>query len=102
MNRSRMRVKISHNPKKLRSNQDRILGKNLLSGIVRPTQELAKFVTETSNKVPELKIYNNVINDPLHRNKWQKTIDEELWNLDTYQTWCYITLLSNCKLIGCE
>ena len=65
-------------------------------------QEFAKSVTETSNKVQESKTYDETINDPIHGNKWRKAVDEELWNLDTHQTWCYTPLPNNRKAISCK
>lgn len=64
-------------------------------GLVSPAcYEVAKIVTETSNKVRELNIYDVAINNPIHDNRRRGAVDEELWNLDTHQTWCY-TLLPN-------
>lgn len=61
-------------------------GKNPINGLVKPMQELAKSVTKTNSKVREPKIYDEAINNSIHRNRWCKTIDKELWNLDIYQT----------------
>ena len=36
---------------------------------VRPVQEFAKPVTETSSKFQEPKTYDEVINDPIHGNR---------------------------------
>ena len=47
----------------------------------------------------EPKTYDETINDPIHRNRWRKVVDEKLWNLDIYQTWYYIPLLNNQKAI---
>ena len=58
-------------------------GKNPLDGLVRPTQELAKLVTETSSKVREPKTYDEAVNDPINGNGWQEAIDKELWILDS-------------------
>ena len=62
------------------------LGKNPADELVRPAQELAKLVSETSIKVREPKTYDEVINNPIHGNRWRKVINEELWNLDSHQT----------------
>ena len=72
------------------------------SGLVRPARELAKSVTETSSKVREPKTYNEAVNNPINGNRWREAIDEELWNLDTHQTWCYTPLPDNRKAIGCK
>ena len=69
---------------KAKTDQDRTLGKNPSDRLVRPTQELAKSITETNSKVREPKTYNEAINNSLNENKLQKIIDEEFWNLDTY------------------
>ena len=53
--------------------------------LVRPPQELAKSVTETFNKVQEPKTYDEIIHNPIYGNRWRKAVNEELWNLDTYQ-----------------
>lgn len=63
-------------------------------------QELAKLITKTSSQVRKHKTYNEVVNNLINKNKWLKAIDEELWNLNSYQIWCYTILTSNCKPIG--
>lgn len=35
-------------------------------------------ITETNSKLKEFKIYNEIINNLIYKNKWQKTIDKEL------------------------
>ena len=91
---------LAHKP---RTDQGRTSGKNPpTEGLVRPAQEFAKSVTETSSKVREPKTYDEVINDPIHGNRWREAVDEELWNLDTYQTWCYTLIPNNRKAIGCK
>ena len=63
------------------------IGENLLDRLVRPAYiEFAKSVTETSSKVREPKTYNKTISKSIYGNRWRKAIDEELWNLDFYQT----------------
>ena len=64
----RMRIHPLHDPKP-RTDLGVILGKNSADGLVRPTQELAKLVTETSRKVREPKTYDEAINDPVHKNR---------------------------------
>lgn len=49
-------------------------------------QEFAKLVNKTSREVHEPKTYNEVINNLFHENRWREAIDEEFWNLDSYQT----------------
>ena len=58
-------------------------GENPPNGLVKPAQELAKSITETSSKVRKPKTYDEAVNNPINRNRWQKAIDEELWNLDS-------------------
>lgn len=53
-------------------------GKNLLDGLVKPVQELAKSVTEISSKVRKPKTYNEAVNNQINRNRWQKANDKEL------------------------
>ena len=48
----------------------------------------------------EPKTYNEAVNDPIHGNRWREAVDEELWNLDAHQTWCYTPLPDNRKVIG--
>ena len=48
----------------------------------------------------ELKTYNEAMNYPVHGNRWREVIDEELWNLDSQQTWSYTLLLQGRKAIG--
>ena len=59
-------------------------------------------MTETSSKVREPKTYDEAINDPIYGNKWIEAINEELWNLDSYQTWTYTFLPAEPKAIGCK
>ena len=47
-------------------------------GLVKPTYEFAKSVTETSSKEQEPKTYDEAINDPVYTNRWKKAINEEL------------------------
>ena len=88
---------------KSRIDQGGTSGKNPpAEGLVRPAQEFAKSVTETSSIVQEPKTYDEAINNPIHGSRWRKAVDEELWNLDIYQTWCYTSLPNNQKAIGCK
>lgn len=54
--------------------------------LVRSICKFAKSVTEISSKIQESKTSDKAINNPVHRNKWQKIMDEKLWNLNSYQT----------------
>lgn len=56
----------------------RTLGKNLSDGLVKPMQELAKSVTETSSKVCKPKTYDEAVNDLINRNRWREAINKEL------------------------
>ena len=58
-------------------------GKNPSDGLIRPVQELAKLVTETSIKVRKPKTYDEAANNPINGNRWQKAIDKKLWNLNS-------------------
>ena len=40
-----------------------------MEGLVRPTQEFPKLVTETSSKMQEPKIYDEAINNSIHGNR---------------------------------
>ena len=91
----RMNFHSPCNPKP-RTDLGEISGKNLLGdGLVRYAYKFAKSVTETSSKVREPKTYDKAINDLIHGNRWREAVDEELWNLDTHQTWCYTPLPDN-------
>ena len=79
----RMRIHPFYDPNS-RTDLGETLGKNPLDRLVKPMQELAKSITETSSKVCETKTYDETINDPINRNKWQETIDEEFWNLNSH------------------
>ena len=96
-----MRIYPPHN---LKSRTD--LGgrsdKNLTDRLVRLVREFAKSVIETSSKVQKPKTYDEAINEPVHGNGWRMTIDEEFWNLDSYQTWTYTLLPIGQKGIGCN
>lgn len=48
----------------------------------------------------ELEIYNKVINNLIYGNEWQKTINKEFQNLNSYEIGYYIILLSNCKIVN--
>lgn len=97
-----MRIDLSHDPKP-RTDLGRSSGKNpLRDGLVRPMRKFAESVTEISSKVREPKTYNEAINDPIHGNRWREAVNEELWNLDAYQTWCYTMLPHNRKAISCK
>lgn len=80
----RMKIHFFCNLKQ-KTDLDRISGENLLeNSVIRPTYKFAKLVPKTSSKVWEPKTYNEALNDLIHRNRWRKAIDEELWNLDNY------------------
>ena len=83
---TRIRAKDAHDPplaRRPRTDPGGTSGGNPLDGLVRPAQELAKSVTETSSKVREPKTYNEAVIDPINRNRWQEAIEEELWILNS-------------------
>lgn len=59
-------------------------------------------MTETNSKVHGPKTYNETIDNRIHRNRWHQAIDEELWNLDSHQAWCYKKLPFGRKAIACK
>ena len=67
---SMIRIEAFHNQliPKLRTIWDETLGKNP-EGLIRPTYELAKSVTETSSKMWELKTYDEAISKLVHGNR---------------------------------
>ena len=103
MAQSRMRTRgfldLQHMPK---TDQGRETLSNSPDGLVRLAHKLAKSLTKTSSKVRKPLTYDEVINDPVHGNRWRKAIDEKLWNLDSYQTWAYTSLPVRQKVISCK
>ena len=79
-----------------------MFGKNSSNKLMKPLQDHAKLVIQTSKKERVLKTYNKAVNNPINRNQWQKRINEKLQNSDSHQTLCYTTLLPNFKIIGCK
>lgn len=45
---------------------------------IKPVGKFAKSLTKTSNKVHELRTYDEAIDNPIHRNRWYKAINEKL------------------------
>lgn len=79
LNENIITAESSHNllVQRPRTNLGDILGKNvLLNKWVRPMYKLAKLVTETNGKVQEPKNYDEVIDNLIHENRWQKIINE--------------------------
>ena len=77
------------------------IGENSSDGLVNLVYlEFAKLVTKTSSKLREPKTYDEASNNPIHGNIWKETIDEELWTLDSHQTWSYTFLPKRQKVIG--
>lgn len=100
-----MRTKGLHNPplaQRPRTNLGGISSENPLDGLIKLVQELTKSVTETSSKMREPKTYDETVYNPVNRSKKREAINEELWNLNSHQIWCYILLPPNYKLIGCK
>ena len=67
-----MRTKNLYNllVQRLRTDLDRILGKNLLADrLIKPVWKFAKSVTKTNSKVLELKTYDKAIKYPVYKNK---------------------------------
>ena len=88
-----MRLTRSHNLTLLKTDPSTGLGIKFIC-------KLTKSLIETSNKVYEPKTYDKAINNLIHGNRRYEVIDKELWNLDSYQTWCYKKLPSGKKMIG--
>lgn len=98
----KMRIYSLCNPKPRTNPGGTLSKKHPTDRLVRPTHKFAKLVTKTSSKVREPKSHSKVINDCIHRNRWREVVDDELWNLDIHQTWCYTPLSDNQKAIGCK
>lgn len=56
-------------------------------------------ITELKSKIYKPKLYKEVINNIIYGQEWQKAIEEELQNLENYQTWVYNKLLLSKKAI---
>lgn len=52
---------------------------------IRAVCKLTKSLIEIKSKMHEPKTYDQIINYPIHRNRWREVIDEKLWNLDSNQ-----------------
>lgn len=65
---------------------DEIWSKNFLDGLIKLVQEFAKSITKINSKVHKPKTYNEPINNLINKNRWQKAINKEFWNLNSYQT----------------
>lgn len=104
LNENLMRTKDIHNllvPQKQKTDLGGISGKNFpVDRLVKLVCKFAKLIIKTNSKMRELKTYDEAINNLVHKNKWQKAIDEEFWNLNSHQTWSYTTLPSRWKIIG--
>lgn len=67
----KIRAENTHNlllKQRPRSDLGRILSKNFSNRLIRLVQELAKLVTETSNKMHKSKTYNKAINNLINGN----------------------------------
>lgn len=99
----RIRAEGPHNPalvSRPRIDLGGTSSKNSSNRLVRPAQKLAKSVIQTSSKVHEPKTYDEAVDNVINRNGWQEAIDEELWNLNSFQTWFYTALSPNHKSIS--
>lgn len=63
---------------KPRIDLDKISDKNSSDELVKPTQELAKLVTEIISKVCKPKTYDEAVNDLINGNRWREAINKEL------------------------
>ncbi len=63
-------------------------------------EEVAMSITETTSKIYEPGSYDEAVNDPVHGRRWREAIEEELQNLESYQTWEYEELPTGRKAIG--
>ena len=72
-------MRTSPQDPRLRTDLSGAIGENPLGKqLVRPTYKFAKSVTKINSKVRGPKTYDETINDPIHRNRWQVAIDKEL------------------------
>lgn len=63
-------------------------------------EEVAMSMTESSSKIHEPTSYDEAVNDPIHGRSWREAIEDELQNLENYQTWEYDELPPGRKAIG--
>lgn len=49
-------------------------------------EEVVMSITETTNKIYKLGLYDKVVNNLVHDRRWRKTIEEDLQNLKSHQT----------------
>ncbi len=49
-------------------------------------EEVAMSITKTTNKIYKLRLYDKVVNNPVHGRRWRKAIEEDLQNLKSHQT----------------
>lgn len=64
------------------------------------TTEQAMSITEANSKVYEPKTYDKAVNDPIYGRQWKDTVDEELFNLESHNTWEFEELPIDRKPIG--
>lgn len=67
-----------------RSGPDEII--NVDDDINTPSEKIMS-MTETSSRVYEPKTYEEAITDPIYSRQWKEAIEEEIQNLENYQTW---------------
>lgn len=56
-------------------------------------------MTKVNNKIYEPESYDKAINDPIYGWRWREIIEEDLQNLENYQTWKYAEILPRTKVI---
>ncbi len=72
--------------------------------ILEPTSienrtKTAMSITEYNSKIYEPTLYEKATNDQVHGRRWQEAMEEELQNLENYQTWEYDELPPGQKTI---
>lgn len=62
--------------------------------------KIVMIIIESSNKIHKPKLYEEAVNNPVHRQQWREVIEEELQNLENHQTWIYNKLPHDRKVVG--
>lgn len=59
----------------------------LIESKIVDNEEVAMSITKTTSKIYEPRLYDKAVNDPIYGRRWRETIEKELQNLESHQTW---------------
>lgn len=68
--------------------------------ILGKIEEIIILIAESGSKIYKPILYNIAVNNPFHKQRWQKAIEDKLQNLENHQTWKYDELFLGRKAIG--